>query len=384
MIVAVIVGALAGWLNLYVRGKIKDRTVGTLLSFTAPFVASIPAEMLHASGLVAAVVAGLATSYLGPRMLPPQHRFSDGQNWASVQLILEGLVFVTMGLQLPDFVGDVRLDHTSVRVSLAIAALALFITLAVRAIYVLPLVIKLRKDAARNKRARPKLAELHDRLDNVASTDDYRAKGAISGAQRRFSSNRRVRVTGAELRRSIKAGHPPENVFSAQQISRYTRRLGRFLADTEYLRRHPLGKRETVILVWAGMRGAVTVATAQTLPLDTPMRPLVVLIAFLVAIVSLMAQGLTVAPLGKRMYRDLPVPDADELAAEAEESREQIEEVFNSAAEDIGDTDEISVIKAQRMALLDASNTLPIDVDELRAALMRLDARQIELEMLEK
>ena len=40
-----------------------------------------------------------------------------------------------------------------------------------------------------------------------------------------------------------------------------------------------MGWREGVVFVWAGMRGAVTLAAAQTLPLDTPNRSLLVLIA---------------------------------------------------------------------------------------------------------
>jgi NhaP-type Na+/H+ or K+/H+ antiporter len=47
------------------------------------------------------------------------------------------------------------------------------------------------------------------------------------------------------------------------------------------------------VLVWAGMRGAITLAAAQTLPMDTPHRSLLVLIAFIAATASLMIQGLS-------------------------------------------------------------------------------------------
>ncbi|MDR0366349.1 MAG: sodium:proton antiporter [Bifidobacteriaceae bacterium] len=53
----------------------------------------------------------------------------------------------------------------------------------------------------------------------------------------------------------------------------------------------PLGWREGMVLEWAGLRGVVTLAAAQTLPLDTPERPALVLIAFAVAAVSLIGQG---------------------------------------------------------------------------------------------
>jgi CPA1 family monovalent cation:H+ antiporter len=52
-----------------------------------------------------------------------------------------------------------------------------------------------------------------------------------------------------------------------------------------------LGWRGGVVLSWAGMRGVVTVAAAQSLPEDTPYRAQLVLIAFTVSIVTLIAQG---------------------------------------------------------------------------------------------
>ncbi|MEU4746454.1 cation:proton antiporter, partial [Actinosynnema sp. NPDC023658] len=88
VVVAVVVGAAVGWANLAVRRRVRDPTVNTILSFTVPFLASVPAELVGSSGLVAAVVAGLVTGIRAPRRLPPRHRLSDSQNWASVELVL--------------------------------------------------------------------------------------------------------------------------------------------------------------------------------------------------------------------------------------------------------------------------------------------------------
>jgi CPA1 family monovalent cation:H+ antiporter len=54
-----------------------------------------------------------------------------------------------------------------------------------------------------------------------------------------------------------------------------------------------LGAREGVVLSWSGMRGVVTVAAAQSLPEDIPYREQLVLIAYTVAIVTLVLQGAT-------------------------------------------------------------------------------------------
>lgn len=72
-------------------------------------------------------------------------------------------------------------------------------------------------------------------------------------------------------------------------------RIRRTLADLDYYRDTPLGPRHGTVIVWAGMRGVVTLAAAQTLPEDTPQRPLLIFVAFLVALFSLVLQGLTLS-----------------------------------------------------------------------------------------
>ena len=70
-------------------------------------------------------------------------------------------------------------------------------------------------------------------------------------------------------------------------------RIARGLADIDYYQASPLGWKHGTVIVWAGMRGVVTLAAAQTLPHETAERPLLVFVAFLVAVGSLMVQGLT-------------------------------------------------------------------------------------------
>jgi Na+/H+ antiporter len=69
----------------------------------------------------------------------------------------------------------------------------------------------------------------------------------------------------------------------------------------------PFGWRESCVASWAGMRGVVTVATALALPMTVddgapfPARNEVVLVALLVVLVTLVGQGLTLAPLIRRL-----------------------------------------------------------------------------------
>jgi len=69
----------------------------------------------------------------------------------------------------------------------------------------------------------------------------------------------------------------------------------------------PAGWRESAVVSWAGMRGVVTVATALALPTTVegggafPFRDEVVVVALVVVIATLVLQGLTLAPLIRRL-----------------------------------------------------------------------------------
>jgi CPA1 family monovalent cation:H+ antiporter len=62
-----------------------------------------------------------------------------------------------------------------------------------------------------------------------------------------------------------------------------------------------LSLREITALWWAGTRGVITLATAFALPLDFPARDLLLFCAFVVVLVTLVGQGVTLAPLLRRL-----------------------------------------------------------------------------------
>ena len=64
---------------------------------------------------------------------------------------------------------------------------------------------------------------------------------------------------------------------------------------------------------WAGMRGVVTLAAALTLPADTPLRPVLVLIALIVTVGTLVLQGFTLPALARALDVRGPVPREDAL-----------------------------------------------------------------------
>jgi len=364
VVVAAIIGILVGWGNLVVRRRVTDPTVNTVISFVVPFVAAVPAELLGASGLVAAVVAGLVTGIRAPRYLSAQNRLSDSQNWRTVELVLEGAVFLTMGVQISSIVANVERDHAGVWTAVLVAAGALVLTIVVRAGYVAPLLWVLSTLRNRNEKMQGRLLEMREKMSTPEGAEQM--FGEMNGRRRRASDN---------------------------QIERLGRRVVQTLADITYFRNAPLGWRDGTAVVWAGMRGAVTVAAAQTLPEDTPQRSVLVLIAFAVAVMSLLVQGGTIGPLLRAV-----APKVDQAAVDAQTTAERtrLMQLLKTSAEAVppgppversikgfisSKQHELAVIDAQRAALLEARDHGTFDADVLAYALQILDASQIALEM---
>lgn len=72
-------------------------------------------------------------------------------------------------------------------------------------------------------------------------------------------------------------------------------------------------RNEALVISWAGMRGVVTLAAALTLPLETPYRSVLILIALAVTLGTLVLQGLTLPWLARRVGAYGPDPREDTL-----------------------------------------------------------------------
>ncbi|WP_173923841.1 sodium:proton antiporter [Agromyces sp. Marseille-P2726] len=365
--VAVVIGYVVGKVNLWVRARVTDAAVNTVISFAVPFVAAVPSEALGASGLVAAVVAGLVTGRGAARSLSPQHRFSDAQNWRTIELILEGGVFLVMGLELSAIVADLQSGARTIELGVAIALVSLAAVIVVRALYLIPALLLERNSARRAADIRSRLSSLQERFD-------------AAGTRRARASRRGRRDQSAEARMRTES------------------RLRRMAADIDYFTAVPLGWREGSVIVWAGMRGAVTLAAAQTLPQTAPDRSLIIFIAFLVAAGSLIIQGGTlpllvriVKPAGvdrQAMSRErsalagLLAEVADDVraqrAAKAAEARERTD---TTTERRLSHGLRLEIIQAQREALLQARDEGAFSSSVLTGALEALDAEQITMEL---
>lgn len=390
--IAVVIGLVVGWIGLLGRSRIQDPAANTIISFVVPFVAFLPAEHAGASGLVAAVAAGLVTGQQAPRFLDARNRMVERQNWGTVELLLEGGVFLTMGLQLSAIVHDVHHEHDSAWTALWLGALAAVLAIAVRAVYVVPLLLSLRRRVERKLARKEAFGRLNERLDD----------GSVA---QRMTSRRESEISEDRIQR---------------RLQRLRTRIRRYIADVDYLAAAPLGPREGTLLVWAGMRGAVTLAAAQTLPESTPERSLLVLIAFVVAVGTLLGQGTSLGWLVRRLGlgedreshaaerrkldREL-VGAAVKLVEDPELARPdgtpydpEVVAVLNRLPQSGDDEPEVefadeqnrreqfrslrlTVVREMRRALLDAREDGTYASETLEQALAELDADELSIEL---
>lgn len=134
----VLVGVLVAGVLALLRRRITDPVLDTALSFLAPFVAYLPAEELHASGVIAVVTAGMILGHGAPRWQSAASRIAERTNWRTVQFILESSVFLLIGLQVRSIVEAAwasPLDHSTLLVAAVAVPLAV---MAARAVFVLP------------------------------------------------------------------------------------------------------------------------------------------------------------------------------------------------------------------------------------------------------
>lgn len=93
-------GIAVGWLSTEVRRRIDDRLLGNVLSVVTPFAAFLLAESIHASGVLAVVIAGLWVSRVGPRIIRAETRQQAEAFWSLTTFLLNGALFVLIGLQV--------------------------------------------------------------------------------------------------------------------------------------------------------------------------------------------------------------------------------------------------------------------------------------------
>jgi CPA1 family monovalent cation:H+ antiporter len=96
---AVVLGLLVGVVVVVVRRAMRTRLEHNTLSVLTPFVAYLPAEAAHASGVVAVVTAGLFLARRAAPLIDAGTRMQGAGFWQLASSLLNGALFVLVGLQ---------------------------------------------------------------------------------------------------------------------------------------------------------------------------------------------------------------------------------------------------------------------------------------------
>jgi monovalent cation/hydrogen antiporter len=223
-------GLLVAAVAMSARRRLDDPLVENSLSLATPFAAYALAEVVHLSGVLAVVVAGLVLAHQAPAIESGAARLQTRAVWALADFLLESFVFLLIGEQFKvviDGLGPYPAGTVAAAVGVTVATVLL----------IRPLWLFL---------TRP-LVE--------------------------------PRGTGASTR-------------------------------------------ELIALSWSGTRGVITLAAAFALPLEAhgtgfPDRDLLLLCAYTVVIVTLVGQGLTLAPLLRALGLGTPTADERRMRAAA-------------------------------------------------------------------
>ncbi|HWK77056.1 MULTISPECIES: Na+/H+ antiporter [unclassified Microbacterium] len=89
--------AAAAWLLLR---RVHSTIAINVTMLLVPFTAFMVAELIHASGVLAVVVAGLIAAYVGPRITTAASRRQSEAAWPFGVFLLNGALFVLIGLEV--------------------------------------------------------------------------------------------------------------------------------------------------------------------------------------------------------------------------------------------------------------------------------------------
>jgi monovalent cation/hydrogen antiporter len=364
-----VVGAALGYVTLWIRKRLNNPGLETVQGVVVPFAAFIAAEEIHASGVLAVVVAGFVVGH-GSLDAGYQTRLQERYVWNSVDVLLEAFVFAYIGMNLRFVLEDLHEAHESLAEVAVASAVVLVIVLVIRPLSVF----------------------------------------AMFG--------RNVLTRHVEDRLSVPVPIGVRGALGTKQRTRPTPRW-RTLID-----RRSLNWRENVVVSWTGMRGVVTLAAAAAIPATTvtgepfPERATIQAIAFVVSVGTLLIQGWTLPLLIRRLHLsrfsdDHAADRAEELKAErivAEAAAEVLTDfranppqhinpdvladIIATIARHAQDADEMpdpeahtkraalfaslyrEVLSAQRAALIAERDAGRVEDEAVRAMLDRLDLQE--------
>jgi Na+/H+ antiporter len=251
------VGLIVGKVVAEVRRRLDDVPVEITISIFTGYAAYLPAEALGFSGVLGAVTAGIYLGWMAPWISTPHMRMQGTAVWELIVYLLNAVLFILIGLQLPNILDAVSGISALTLAGYALATIAVVVGARFVWVFTVPYLVRA--------------------LDRRPS--------------------QRARRVGAAPR---------------------------------------------VVNAWSGMRGAVSLAAALALPLETdagapfPERELLIFLAYCVVLFTVVVQGLTLPALIRRLdvRDDGSEEQAEEYAARIAAAEAALERLETLAAEE--------------------------------------------------
>jgi CPA1 family monovalent cation:H+ antiporter len=95
------IGLLVGVGMRWVQSHLDNPPIQITFSLLTPFIAYLSAEHIHASGVLATVAVGIFLGWHSPLMITARTRLQAYAFWETITFLLNGFVFIVIGLQLP-------------------------------------------------------------------------------------------------------------------------------------------------------------------------------------------------------------------------------------------------------------------------------------------
>jgi monovalent cation/hydrogen antiporter len=114
-------GLAIGGIAFLVMRRLSDPIALNVALLVAPFAAFLLAELIHASGVLSVVVAGLLIAFISPRISTAASRRQTEAAWPLGAYVLNGALFVLIGLQVQAVAQDIEAADFGRLVGIAVA-----------------------------------------------------------------------------------------------------------------------------------------------------------------------------------------------------------------------------------------------------------------------
>jgi CPA1 family monovalent cation:H+ antiporter len=124
VVAGVAIGLVAGKVLVEIRRRINDIPTEVTISLLSGYAGYLPAEALHVSAVLAAVTTGIVLGWKAPEISTASMRLTGFAVWEIVTFLLNALLFILIGLQLPRILQGLRNEDAATLVGWAAAVSA--------------------------------------------------------------------------------------------------------------------------------------------------------------------------------------------------------------------------------------------------------------------